>query len=194
MYCHRLFHHTGAHLRPLLTIAAFALLLAIPGKVEAQVLDNYTLSIFGGLGGAFDADPDPGLSNTTIQLGFSMALDKSSLFVARVGQLDLGDPGGFGGLANADLTYVTVGGEYRLRRPLYDSGVFLGLGGYQLQGTRFATGESEDDTALGVVLGVTADFPITRRFSILSELSGHYADLDEAQFFGMLHVGFAFHF
>jgi hypothetical protein len=170
------------------------LALALPGTAGAQVLDSYTLSLSGGLGGSFDADPDPGLSNTTVQLGFSMALDKSTLFVARVGQLDLDDPEGFGSLTGADLTYVTVGGEYRLRRSLYDSGLFLGLGGYRLEGTHRATGASEDDTALGIVLGVSADFPITRRISILSELSGHYADLDEAQFFGMLHVGVALHF
>ena len=177
-----------------LILALSVLLLALPGLAHAQVLDNYTISLAGGLGGAFDADPDPGLSNTTIQLGFSLALDTTSLFVARLGQLDLDDPQGFGGLADAELTYVTLGGEYRLRRSLYDSGIFLGLGGYRLEGTRFATGEGDEQTALGLVLGVTADFPITRRFSILSELSGHYADLDEAQFFGMLHVGVAFHF
>jgi hypothetical protein len=180
--------------RRLLPLALLTLLLTWPGAASAQVLSNYSVSLLGGIGGAFDVEPDPGLTNTSVQLGFSLALDRSSLFTARLGQLDLGDPEGFGGLAGADLTYITLGGEYRLQRPLYDSGLYLGLGGYRLEGTRFATGESDEDTALGIVFGVTADFPITRHFSILSELSGHYADLEEAQFFGILHVGVAFHF
>lgn len=174
--------------------AAVAICLALlPGTAQAQDIYTYTVGVYGGIGGSFDADPDPGLSRPTYQLSFSMLTEARTLFGIRVGQLDFGNHESLGRLFDSDLTYVTLAGEYRLRRPLYDSGLFLGLGGYRLEGTRI-DGRSSDETALGVTFGVTGDFPINQRFSILVELSGHYADFDDAQFFGLGHVGFAVHF
>ena len=38
------------------------------------------------------------------------------------------------------------------------------------------------------------EFTVTQWLGVLVELSGHYADLDEAQFFGMGHAGLSIHF
>ena len=79
-----------------------------------------------------------------------------------------------GGRLNADLTYATVGGEYLFNEGYYTSGVYLGLGWYGLDGGELA--ESDSEGSIGLALGLTGDFAITKRFSILVELSGHYTE------------------
>lgn len=172
-------------------LAIFA--LATSPSASAQDLHTYTVTLSGGLGGSFDVEPDAGLDNESYQLGFSMYTTPRGLFTVRLGQLNFGSANGFGALRDADLTYLTMGGEYRQRRSFYDSGLYLGLGAYQLQGTD-AAGQGQDETAVGLVFGSTADFPINRYLSVLAELSGHYADLEDAQFFGMFHVGLSIHY
>jgi hypothetical protein len=171
---------------------AMSFLLPAP-DAHGQDLHTYSVTLSGGIGGSFDAEPDTGLDNDSFQLGLSMITDPRSLLTARIGQVSLDGDEGFGNLLEADLTYLTLGGEYRIRKPYFDSGLYLALGGYQLEGTDIA-GQDGDDTAIGVAMGTTADFPINRYLSVMAELSGHFVDLDEAQFFGMLHLGLSFHF
>ena len=162
------------------------------GSAGAQELHSFAIGVFGGIGGSFDVEPDAGLDNDSLQISFSMVTSSRTLFVARLGELDFEDEG-FGLFPQADLTYLTLGGEYRARRSFYDSGLYFALGGYRLEGTG-AFGAQEEDTAIGLALGSTADFPINRWLSIQAELSGHFTDLDEAQFFGTFHVGASFKF
>lgn len=177
------------------TVAASALLItvaAVPAPAAAQELFTFTASALGGIGGAFDVERGDGVGNPSYQLGFSVVKEPRTLVGVRLGRVDFGNDR-FGDLFNADLTYLTVAGEYRFEESFYDSGLYLGLGGYQLQGTRLG-GSSGDRTAIGLAFGVTGEFTLTRRVGILVELSGHYADLDQAKFFGLGHAGVAFHF
>lgn len=176
------------------TTSAIALALAfVAGSAEAQELYSYSVILSGGIGGSFDAEPDPGLGNTTYQLEFSFVTAPKNRFSARLGRMDFSGDRGFAVFPEAELTYLTLGGEYRARRPLYDSGVFFALGGYRLEGTTIF-GTTEEDTAVGLSFGTTADFPINRWLSIRAELAGHFTDLEEAQFFGALLGGVAVHF
>ena len=172
-----------------------AALLGLPGAAGAQQDELYTFTAgaLGGIGGSVDAEPGDSLSNTGFQLNLAMVTEPQTHVGLRVGQLALDDDEVFGSLTDADLTYVTVGGEYRYSERFYDSGIFIGLGGYRLEGTTFG-GDSEEDTALGLTIGITGEFPLTRWLGLLVELSGHYADLEEAQIFGMGHAGLAIHF
>jgi hypothetical protein len=172
-----------------------AALLGSPGAASAQQdeLYTFTVGVLGGLGGSVDAEPGDSLSNPGLQLNLSMVTEPQTHLGLRLGQLALDDDEVFGSLTDADLTYVTLGGEYRFSERFYDSGVYIGLGGYRLEGTSFA-GSDEEDTALGLTIGLTGEFPITRWLGVLIELSGHYADLEEAQIFGMGHAGLAIHF
>ena len=63
------------------------------------------------------------------------------------------------GLRDAELTFLTIAGEYRFRQPSYDFGIYLGLGGYELAGDDFFEGEV-DDRGLGLALGFTGDFDL----------------------------------
>lgn len=168
-------------------------LSALPGPAGAQELYNFTVGAMGGLGGSVDADPGDSLTNTGFQLNLTMVTEPSTHVGFRLGNLALDDDELFGSLSDAELSYATIGGEYRFREPYYQSGLFVGLGGYRLEGTAF-DGSDESDTALGLSIGATGEFPLTRWLGVLVELSGHYADFDEAQFFVMGHAGFAVHF
>lgn len=170
-------------------------LLGAPGAASAQdnELYTFTVGVLGGLGGSVDAEPGDSLANTGFQLNLAMVTEPQTHFGIRLGRLALDDDEVFGSLTDADLTYVTLGGEYRFAEGFYDSGIYIGLGGYRLEGTSFF-GRAEEDTALGLTIGVTGEFPINRWLGVLVELSGHYADLEEAQIFAMGHAGVAIHF
>ncbi|HMB52381.1 MAG TPA: hypothetical protein VKU40_03635 [Thermoanaerobaculia bacterium] len=184
------------HLRPQLfsvvLVVLAALVLAAPAT--ADELYNYTLSAFAGFGGSHDAEPGDGFGNTGFQLGASVRTEARTRLALRVGSLGLGDGDEFGALADADLTYVTIAGEYRFTDPVYDSWIYMGLGAYDLDGSPRFPGLDTSDTTFGAVLGLAGEFSVTRRFDIVVELSGHWADFEDAQVFGMGHVGVAYHF
>lgn len=184
-------HRQLRRLAPVVLLALLAVLA--PAAASAQVLFSYSASALVGFGGSPDAESGDNLDNGSYQLGFSVVTERNTRVGLRLGQIGFDDAEPLGGLFDADLTYVTLAGEYTFEERYYDSGMYLGLGGYRLEGRR-AGGQGEDETAIGLALGVTGDFPITRNFGILVELSGHFTDLEETQFFAMGHAGVVFHF
>lgn len=167
-------------------------LLLLPGAARAQEPYTFTVGLLGGIGGSLDADPGDDLGNTGYQLNLNMVTEPRTHVGLRLGNLALDGEERFGTLTDAELSYVTVAGEYRFPESYYESGIYAGLGGYRLEGTR--GGQDETETAPGLAVGVTGEFRITRWLAVLVELSGHYADFDEAQFFAMGHGGIAVHF
>lgn len=164
------------------------------GDAGAQELYNYSVTVAGGLAGSTDAEPGDGVDNPALQVGFSYVTEKKARLGLRLGRFDLDSDDRFDGLTDASLTYLTVAGEYRFSESFYDSGLFLGLGGYQLDGDAVLPGAEGDETAVGVTVGVTGDFKIRRRLSLIVELAGHYVDFDAANVFASGMVGVAFHF
>jgi hypothetical protein len=179
--------------RALLVAGRRAALSGAGSAVEAQQLHTFTASASGIIGGPFDADgEDPGLDHTGYQLAFSWSTWDNTRVGVRAARLAFSDEL-VDDVFDPDLTFVTVAGEYHFNESFYRSGLYLGLGLYQMEGLVGA--ETQDDAAIGLVLGATGDFPMTERLSIIVEISGHYADLDlGARFFGFLTAGVAFHF
>lgn len=184
-----------AHLRLRLLggLAVLLGLLALPGVAHAAEQYTYTAGILGGIGGSFDAEPGDDLGNSSYQINLSMVTEPRTQVGFRIGKLNLDKQEFFGTLTGADLSYVTVAGEYRFQDSYYESGLFLGLGGYRLSGTRF-DGRSEDQTSVGLTVGVTGEITVNRWMGIVLEISGHYVNIDEANMYGMAHGGVAFHF
>jgi hypothetical protein len=172
---------------------AAALALLAPGAAAAQETYTFTVGALGGLGGSFDADPGDELDNTGFQLDLGMVIQPSNHLVLRLGRLDLDSAERFADLAAAELSYGTIGGEYKYRHSYYDSGIYLALGGYRLEGID-AAGREQDETSVGLALGVTGEFPITPWLGFQVELSGHYVDFDRANLFAMGHAGVVVHF
>jgi hypothetical protein len=180
--------------RPLALFGATALvlLLAPSGAARAQELYNFTAAFMGGAGGSLDVDRGDDLDNTGLQLNLGMVTEPRTHVQLRLGRLDLDVEEGFGSLTDAELSYATVAGEYKWREVYYTSGVYLGLGAYQLEGA--GSRGDESDTAPGAVLGITGEFQLHRRVGLLLELSGHWVDFEEANVFAMGHAGIAIHF
>ena len=178
-------------------LAAVALVAAGSASELAaqQQQENYTftLAVMGGIGGSFDADPDPGLSNSSFLVQAGLVTEPRTLVSIRAGKLDLDGDDGFEGYTEAELQFVNIAGEYRFRQSYYDYGIYLGVGYYKVDGDlRIGGDASESD--LGAVVGLSGDFDITPHFSVVGEVSAHYAFLDSAAIYGMAHLGVAFHF
>lgn len=172
-------------------LVVFALLaFALPATVAAEDY-VYNVNLWGGLGGSLD-DDDAGLSNSTYQLGFTVQPEEQLLVGLRVGELDLSG-GVVGGSLDTSLDYVTVVGEYRFTETFYESGLFIGLGAYSLDGV-LALGETFTEDSVGLVLGISGEFVLNARVGFIVEFSGHLTNLDTVDSVVMGHAGFSFHF
>ncbi len=192
--------------RPLILLSLAILVpLLVPGSSFAQSSYRYSVSLMAGLGGTFGSEPASATVAETFvrddqfefgyQVNFNMELDRGKLFGVRVGQFDVElSNNGLLGLVplpvESELTYATLAGEYRIPAGLYESGFFVGLGYFSIDGQ----GIFENDTGLGVTVGTTGDFTISDRLSLMVEFSANYADMDYAQFFVLGSAGLAFHF
>lgn len=183
-------------LKSVLLLSAFLLggVSAPLAAAEQQESYTFTLGLLGGVGGPLDADPDPGLSQTSWMLAAGMVTAPRTLVVVRTGRLAIeGDPA-FERFAQADLEYINIAGEYRFAQPTYDYGTYLGLGYYRMNGELLFGGGDASESDLGLVFGMTGDFDVTRYLSVVGEISAHYAFLDDANIFAMAHIGLAVHF
>ncbi len=178
-----------SHPRRLIVILLFLFalgLLPLEAAAKDRYARTYLVGLMVGLGGSGDVEPEPGFDNFSWQAVFAMDLEKDVRWGARLGQITLETDGGSGN----DLTYLSLVGEYLYSGPFYESGLYLGIGLYDFG----AGGGLESDSSVGVNVGVTAGFKLNDRMLLLLDLSGHYADLDYAQFFAHAHVGVAYRF
>jgi hypothetical protein len=176
-----------------LAVAAVALLLGALATGPARAAEPYVMSfgVLGGIGGPLSADePDPGTGQRSLELQIGLVTEPRTLLELRFGRLDFGEDDQLGNFLDPQLDYVTISGEYRFYKNWYDSGIFLGLGGYRLSGIVGGPfGKDDKDTAVGVTGGVTGEFEITTHFSLLGEISGHYVDLDQSPLFAAAMAG-----
>lgn len=178
--------------------------VAATGSAAAQSMSTastttYTATLLGGLGGSIDEN-ESGYDNTAVQLGFSVVTRRSSRFSFRAGNLGSFDR--LVNLADADLTYVSVAGEYLFGEAGFVSGFFAGIGVYRLEGTRIiggppsnpTLGDGVSTTTVGVNGGFNGEFDITRNFVVVLEIGLHGITKGDAQFFanGLIGVGYKF--
>ena len=155
-------------------------------NATASDLHSFTASLLGGVGGSIDEDA-AGYSNSSWQLGFGVQRETHTQFGLRLGRVDFDTSATSDPLSAATLNYLILGGEYRTQEGIYESGLFLGLGSYELDG-------ATNDRALGLALGVTGDFELTRKWTVLIELAGHVTQLEAAEIFATGLAGLALHF
>ena len=172
----------------LLTLAA----LMAPGTAAAQEDQPLEATALFGSGGSFDQD-ESGLGNSGYQIGLSLGVARRTKVGVRLGEIDYGAGGLIGAVSRPAFSYVTIGGEYTFSERYYESGIYVALGAYSLEGN-LADGQRFDDSTLGLALGVTGEFEITRRFGFVVEGAGHLADFGVARYFLTIHGGLAYHF
>jgi hypothetical protein len=159
--------------------------LGISHKAEAESGYDFSLGVLGSLGGTEETDS---YTEQGFQIFAAMEMYPRTFFTVRYGQLGLDQDSGT--LPEGDLEYMTIGTEYRYPSGFYSSGLFIGLGYYNLN----SDSGFFDESAFGLNLGVTGDIPLTNNWSVMIEFSGHYADLDSTQLLLMGSAGIAFHF
>ena len=181
-------------LRPALAAALLAAVALAPAPARAQDY-TWTLSVLGGLGGPLS---DGGGTDTGYQVGFGLQFEPGANVWAHAGQLDFDTGGNVGDLTAGTIRYVNLGGEYLFNEGYYDSGIFLGLGLYDLAARRILAPDvlapRSSDSVLGIVLGATGEFKITPSFVVLAEISGHVLDSPDIRVLGTGFAGFGFHF
>ncbi|HVR06600.1 MAG TPA: hypothetical protein VMW75_01010 [Thermoanaerobaculia bacterium] len=179
-----------------LTLFATLAGMALPAAAPAQELYNWTVGLMGGIGGSVDVKPGSrSFSNASWQIEGLVLTETHTYLALRAGQLALGGRDTlFGSRTGADLSYVTLAGQYMFQESYYDSGVYLGLGAYRLGGNDAVTGASASKTVAGGVFGLVGDFRASRRISVVVEASGHYIGISNAHIYAMAHAGLAFHF
>lgn len=176
-----------------LTLCAVLFVVA-PAAAQQSESYTFTLGLTGGVGGSLDADdPEPGLGEPALQLVAGMVTAERTIVSVRAGRIDLEGDTGFERFATADLEFVNIAGEYHFPQSFYVYGIYLGIGYYKLSG-ELRSGGDDHEQDVGLVLGMTGDFDVTRHVSVIGEISGHYAFLDDANLFTMASVGVAVHF
>ena len=107
-----------------------------------------------------------------------MVTESDILLGLRVGQVSFDSEDRVGDLSDFDLTYANVVGEYLFSEGYYTSGVYLGLGAYNLGATSDFGGDADEST-LGIALGLTGEFDITQAWAVRLEVSAHYLTSSE---------------
>jgi hypothetical protein len=174
------------------TVAAGLVVFLFPVVALSQE-DHYTFTVsaLGGVGGSLDEDA--GYGNQSFQLGLAVLREDLVHVGLRLNRTEFDADDRLNTIYDATLTYLTLGAEYRYVESFYDSGLYAGIGAYKLEGTEI-TGHDQSETAIGLALGVTGDFPINNKFAVLVEISGHITDLENSGNFALAHIGIAYHF
>ena len=162
---------------------------------------SYTYTIGGlvGVGGSLD-ETDAGFGNPAWQITFTSDIAEKTYFAARVGGMHWSGEDQVAEMFGPTLYYVVLAGEYRETRASFsggfiEPGVYIGLGFYSLEGED-ELGESLSESAPGLAIGLTGDIPLNGKRNIVlrTELAAHYAALETAQLFGVVHLGLSYRF
>lgn len=176
------------HFPSLVTTVILSLLGTVPVDAQEPVL---SIGLSGGIAGSLDED-ETGFSNGTAQLRFAVETSSRRNLSIRLGRMDFGDAD-VGRVREVTVDYLTVAGEYLFQEPSYESGLFLGLGFFDLSSTR-DDGRSGDESGVGIVIGALGEFEIAERWFIYAEAAFAFTNLDVAQLFADLQVGVGYRF
>lgn len=163
---------------------ALAILVALPAVAEAQ---TSSLGMSFGVAEPTSDGLDFNLKDPVLEVFYRVPLDKGTSVGLKYGTLE-SDLEIEGVKDEGDLQYLDVIVSYEFDETFGRSSMFAGIGLYRQE-----LGDL-DESDYGFVAGVNATFPVSRRFSLLSELSYHYAHFEADTSFLILTGGFQFNF
>jgi hypothetical protein len=166
-------------------------LVALSTPLAAQ--DHFrSIALSGGLAGSIDED-ETGFSNPAFQLRFAFETTPHTNLGIRLGRMEF-DDANVGPVDRMTVGYVAVVGEYIFDEPSHDSGLFAGLGYFDLDARRIDGGGGSDEGSIGLVIGALGEFDVAKRWFIHAEGFATYTGLDVAQVFATLQVGLGYRF
>lgn len=173
----------------------FALALLLAGAVPASAQFSQTGEIGFLVGGSRrfvdGAAKEPGVefiesnfsfSQSTFELYWKSPLDENTAVKVKTGRIETpvsfayqleGNPNTFRADVDGEVQHVEAGIEYRFSEIFGSSALFAGLGMYRQSGPDF-----DSTTDFGASFGVTADFPMTRRYGIVVDGTYHWVRAD----------------
>lgn len=178
--------------RPFLVAVLFTL-LALPSFAQTSEFGV----LFGGSKRMNDAGAQgqPGIndfkfSNSVKEMYYATELEPGTLFRIKVGTVDLplvyanAATPGTPTIVKGKMDHIDALVDYRFSEPFGSTGLFAGVGMYR----QTAPGQ-QSDTNAGVSGGINGEFPLSRRYSIITEATYHWVHTTNRQRFMTLTGG-----
>lgn len=187
---------------PAMKTTAVLLALALGGAFPAAAQSTEFGVLFGGssrsvdrLEGPFaptgrDFDDNFSFSRSAVDFYYGVELEPGTLFKVKVGRIEapvglaLEVPDAPDELIRYDVDghveHIDALVEYRFSEPFGSAGIHAGVGLYRQVGRRDAAVPESFDTSdmnYGFMAGVTADFPMTRRYGFILDATHHWTRL-----------------
>lgn len=188
---------------PAMKTTAFLLAIVLAGAVPAAAQSTEFGVLFGGSArstdnspvGGSDLEDDFSFSRSAVDFYYGVELDPGTWFKLKAGRIETPV-----GLLREDVRYDVQGHvqhldatvEYRFSEPLGSAGIYAGIGMYRSVGRRDdLIPEAFDTTEMdyGFLAGITADFPLTRRYGVVLDASRHWTRLPFEPVFSTLSGG-----
>jgi hypothetical protein len=166
---------------------AFSIVCAL--SVSAQTTEFGV--IFGGSKRVIEREsPPPGevllddnfsLENSSIDLYYAVQIEPATMFKVRVGRINgpvsfrtqFGDGAFVRQDRDGEVQHAEGVVEYRFSEPFGSAGLFAGVGVYRQLADGF-----DSTIDYGFPVGVTADFPLSRRYGVILEATYHFIKAD----------------
>lgn len=165
-------------------LIVLAILVALPAVAQAQ---TSSLGMSFGIAEPTADGLDFNLKDPTLEIFYRVPLDRGTNLTLKYGALE-SDLEIEGVKDEGDLQYLDLIVSYEFDETFGRSAMFAGIGMYRQEIADL------DESDYGFVAGVNATFPVSRRFSLLTELSYHYAHFEADTSFLILTGGFQFNF
>ena len=126
-------------------------------------------------------DDDFSLSHNSVEFYYGIELEPGTMFKVRVGRIET--PVGLQNLAGGrtdvegEVEHIDAIAEYRFSEPFGSAGLFAGIGLYRQTGEIAGGLDEISETDYGFLAGVTADFPLSRRYGVVLDATHHWTKL-----------------
>jgi hypothetical protein len=124
---------------------------------------------------------DFSLSHNSVAFYYGIELEPGTMFKLRAGRIET--PVGLATVEGArhdvegEVEHLDAIAEYRFSEPFGSAGLFAGIGLYRQTGSAGAGLDEVSETDYGFLAGVTADFPLSRRYGVILDATHHWTKL-----------------
>ena len=127
-------------------------------------------------------------SNSSLEIYYGIEIDPSTMFKLKAGRIQTNvayeDPAAD---VEGEMQHIDGVVQYNFSEAFGSTGLFAGLGLYRQEADDFAS-----ETSWGFSFGVSADFPLSRRYGVIVESAYHWTQLDVKQRFITVGAGLRF--
>lgn len=162
----------------------FSVLILLPSGLLAQA---FSFGILIGGGSSLEDGFEVDLGNKVFEVFGGMKLEDATAFRLKYGQVDVD-----GETAAGEIEYFQAVVDYEFDEVFGSTSLFAGPGYYSLSSEGVTGGV--DQSELGFAVGVAGDFPISRRLSLIAELSYQWINFEDSYSFWAATGGFKIRF